>query len=529
MAESADTRLWPIVYVRGYAMTQSEVEDTVADPYMGFNLGSSKIRQLWTGQCQRYFFESPLVRLMKDYGYRDVYNAGDVMPAGHELKPQSIFIYRYYERTSVELGTGQRLEIEDAAVELGELIHTIRDRFCNGDANAEKTFRVYLVAHSMGGLVCRALLQNPKLGASAKQKTQLKAARQAVDKVFTYATPHNGIDLALIGNVPGIVTANDADNFNRKRMRQYLALPASAEDVGSLNGHFDPDRFFNLVGTNERDYGIVRNAVGPMSDGLVRIVNATTWGPFGTNGKKRIVHSPRAFVHRSHSGHYGIVNSEEGYQNLIRFLFGDVRVDGVLDVHELTLPPELQKIRDEDKGKKKRRKIRASYHFEAVVRVRGAMWDLHRRTVSENSAVFRQFDDLFPPEDSNDKPRPPHLFSAFLSARGRVKPDRPGLGFSVDLGVLVPQYELDNRLWFDHHFEGGYLFRDKVNLEAIPLNEGGSDWNLNYGFDSVTPNRATTKAKKIKTDVDITFEIPIEQNTQPGIKATLVLHARPWR
>ena len=43
MKESA---IHPIIYVRGYAMTQSEIEDTVADPYMGFNLGSSKTRQL---------------------------------------------------------------------------------------------------------------------------------------------------------------------------------------------------------------------------------------------------------------------------------------------------------------------------------------------------------------------------------------------------------------------------------------------------------------------------------------------------
>ena len=42
----------PIIYVRGYAMTQSEIEDTVADPYMGFNLGSAKVRQLWNGSVK---------------------------------------------------------------------------------------------------------------------------------------------------------------------------------------------------------------------------------------------------------------------------------------------------------------------------------------------------------------------------------------------------------------------------------------------------------------------------------------------
>ena len=58
----------------------------------------------------------------------------------------------------------------------------------------------------------------------------------------------------------------------------------------------------------------------------------------GPDGKE--VTSPRAFVHRSHPGHYGIVNSEAGYQNLIRFLFGTLRVDGILDVDDITLPVE---------------------------------------------------------------------------------------------------------------------------------------------------------------------------------------------
>jgi hypothetical protein len=36
-------------------------------------------------------------------------------------------------------------------------------------------------------------------------------------------------------------------------------------------------------------------------------------------------------VHRAHSGPFGIVNSEEGYQNLSRFLFGDIRYEAALE------------------------------------------------------------------------------------------------------------------------------------------------------------------------------------------------------
>ncbi len=414
---------YPIIYVRGYAGTEDEVEDTAADPYMGFNLGATKVRQLWTGDVVKHYFESPLVRLMKDLEYQDVYSSGTEMPESLQVGPKSVIIYRYYERASKELGAGIREEIEAYASGLSELILRVRDRICKGDAEASKVFRVYLVAHSMGGLICRCFLQNPQAGSDE--------ARKLVDKVFTYATPHNGIDFKVIGNVPGFFSRNQSDTFNRQRMREYLGLPEGEADVDTLNGKFNPERFFCLVGTNHKDYEVARGwsrrLVGPMSDGLVRIENATVRG--GWNGHE--TGSPRAYVHRSHSGHYGIVNSEEGYQNLTRFLFGNVRVDGTLAVEELTLPPKIQKAYEDGKL------IRASYHFEVVVRVRGAHWDLHRRTVAESSAVFRSFDELLRPPPASE-PRYPHLFSTFLQAGARVNPRRSSLGFSVDLGVLVP-------------------------------------------------------------------------------------------
>ena len=155
-----------------------------------------------------------------------------------------------------------------------------------------------------------------------------------MDKVFTYATPHNGIDLRVVRNIPGWLTFGDVNNFNREKMAKYLSL-SSSDDV-SVVKNFPPERLFNLVGTNPSDYAVARGisawAAGDASDGLVRIDNATTHGPGADGGD---ISSPRAFVHRSHSGHYGIVNSEEGYQNLTRFLFGALRADGYLDIDDI--------------------------------------------------------------------------------------------------------------------------------------------------------------------------------------------------
>ncbi|MCI0745050.1 MAG: hypothetical protein L0Y58_06565 [Verrucomicrobia subdivision 3 bacterium] len=517
----------PIIYVRGFAGTQGEVEDTVADPYMGFNIGSAKYRQMWTGEIKRFFFESPMVRLFKEHEYDDVYVDGmdQVLDVGasEPIPYRSLIIYRYYEPASKQLGSGRLPEMEDYALGLSDLILRLRDKVCANPENKIKpgAFRVYLVAHSMGGLICRAFLQNPKLGDPQ--------ARAVVDKVFTYGTPHNGIDFRLIGNVPEWFSFHNTNDFNRERMAEYLNLKAEYKaqkgdkDVSILK-NFDPDRLFNMVGTNAGDYtvgrGISRFLAGETSDGLVHIKNATTHGKW--NGRE--ISSPRAFVYRSHSGHFGIVNSEEGYQNLTRFFFGNVRVDGVLEIDELTLPEKVQRAKDAGK------EIRASYHFEVIVSVRGKQWEMHRRTVSENSAVFCRYDDLFDKRTKKAlRENSPHLFSAFLDSSKRINAKRPSLGFAIDLRVMVPDYVVDGFLFLDDHYEGGHIYRDRIYFEATPPSRPGEKWSVNYGFESQTPNAANTRATlERSTAGDMSFMIPIFQETRPGIRANLRVTARKW-
>ena len=43
---NTDRSKFPVIYVRGYAGSQNEVEDTVDDPFYGFNKGSTHIRVL---------------------------------------------------------------------------------------------------------------------------------------------------------------------------------------------------------------------------------------------------------------------------------------------------------------------------------------------------------------------------------------------------------------------------------------------------------------------------------------------------
>jgi hypothetical protein len=251
-----------------------------------------------------------------------------------------------------------------------------------------------------------------------------------------------------------------------------------------------------------------------MSDGLVRIANAVVKDAEGD------LNAPRAFVHRCHSGQVGIVNSEDGYQNLVRFLFGDVRVDGILLLDEITLPVEVEKERQAG------RKVRASYQFEVIVRVRGFDWDLHRRTTSEESAVFRTFDEMFP---ASGPPRTPHLFSAFLTTSARINKRRPSMAFAVDLSVGVPDYEVDGFLWRNQHFKGSYLFRDTITIEATPDGDGKEQtYRVSYGLDSKTPNKATKRVEGTTSPDGLEYRIPLRSGTRPGLAGTLLLRARPW-
>jgi hypothetical protein len=185
----------------------------------------------------------------------------------------------------------------------------------------------------MGGLVARCMIQ--KISQSTDNEGQPRIpARDLVEKFFTYATPHGGIDF----DISALDWAMDAfgpagaDIFAPDKMYGYLMTGAKWGDLAPQDWDpqaidddtFDPRKVFCLIGTNPGDYGDPREVVGPKSDGLVKI------------DKAYIRKANRAFVHRSHSGRYGEVNSEEGYQNLRRFLFGNHTVQ--VELCYLALP-----------------------------------------------------------------------------------------------------------------------------------------------------------------------------------------------
>ncbi len=495
---------FPIIYLRGYAGSQGEIEDTVSTPYMGFNLGSTRTRQVYTGETRPHVFESPVIRLMKDHGYVDAYHDGRILPRG-TIPSRSIWIFRYYDIADKEFGEGKRQEIEFHARKLREFLLHVRGSVLDTGEDVEH-FRVHLVAHSMGGLICRCYLQNPEIQ-DLEGKTSADWCKKGVDKLFTYGTPHGGIEFRRgLGWAEGLrdfLDPNNAGNFGSRRMREFLGLPDDIP-LSSLNGCYPKERVFCLIGTDSRDYGaaggLAKRAVGPLSDGLVQSRNASVEG------------APRAFVHRSHSGYYGLVNSESGYQNLRRFLFGDTRVLVEMTDVKVSLPPRV------DAEKRRGKRVHASYHIDTVFSVRGVPVELNRRTYEEGSAIFRKYEQL-----TRNRTK---LFTAFLMRDARINPSRRSLGFALRLQVRVPEYEVDGRL-FDDHYEGGILFSDKLNIEVTPLPDGTSQ--IRFGWDTRTPNRVSRSLLLEQAKDGLIGIVSFgRRNLRPGISGNLCLTITKW-
>ncbi|HEU4653645.1 MAG TPA: hypothetical protein VFS47_06640 [Steroidobacteraceae bacterium] len=521
---------WPIIYVRGYAMTRSEINETTADPFCGFNIGSTVYRATPDAKTppRKFIFESPLVRLQSDFEYKDVYEGGlDINdPDWTGFIPlRSIVIYRYYDPASTLLGSGKTPAIKDFAKGLSDLILRVRDLVCGDPNNQTKRqdFRCHLVAHSMGGLVCRAFLQNPDNGSDQ--------ARKCVDKFFTYATPHNGIEMAGI-NVPEWLGANDIRNFNRDYMADYLAIdPALYKRTKRVDWipeeSFPSEKIFCMVGTNRSDYdvaaGVSRTFAGNGSDGLVRVANASVWGVNKQN--KFSAPSATAYTYRSHSGHFGIVNSEESYQNLVRFLFGDVRVDVWLDVSEVRVAEELEKA--DEKGD-----VEALYQFEVLASPRGKRWFLTRRVAEEDSVACRDHSVLR--QATAKKPEQIYLSTIFLAARYKVTSTPGTLAYSLTIGVKVPDYEVNKKFWPDRHYEGDYLYRDSVIVELLPPAEEDGDWQVKYNWQSKDPGQAEKRVnpKELRNGkVEIAIPFGTADQTpprSPGITGQLRFVASAW-
>ncbi|MBC8083428.1 MAG: hypothetical protein H7Z21_09470 [Hymenobacter sp.] len=528
---------YPIVYVRGYAMTPGEREEVFHDGYYGFAATSVEKRQAPTppgnpeaasGSNRQVadIFEGQLIRFMKlgDYRYLDAVNEG-LREAAHPER--SIWVSRFYDQDFI---SGQGRSIEDHARELADLILVdipARLRAATGNPHDPLTgYKVILIAHSMGGLVSRCLLQN-----ILPLERQL-APTAWVHRLVTMGTPHRGIDL---GRVPdfleqAIVQALNpfgSDIFQEKRMREYLNLGQETAaslanedkdgkkdytyDVHSLGeSRFPASQCLCLIGSDYASYGAVRNVTGAYSDGLVRqdrayLVAGPRPGPGG------YAHADRAFtanVHRAHSGYRGIVNSYESFENIQRFLFGDVRVDialGGLRVHT-PVPDNSTKV---------------FYDFEFKLSVRGSNAYLHQRgQIPCENAIRLDRHALNPNTELK-------LHTAFLNSK-LARLNDPALHFL--LAFRVVEFRVRDGFLFDTSYPERTIYSESVEMRVTGANEAEVPTLVEYHWlsDANAPDGDWAAVPNTGTDTNALAAYDFDLRASGSLAGQVRLRAAAW-
>jgi hypothetical protein len=450
MAYLNDGRL-PIIYVRGFA--GSGVDKVVDDPFYGFNEGSVHVRVDGTGAPRFHQFESPLLRLLTEERYRLLVHGDQRAYLENSedgaVEADTLWIHRFYDVSASTLGRRPaEFSLERAADDLFELIRLVRRK-----TGAPK---VFLIAHSMGGLICRSVIQRVIPNASDPNLDPVRRLRDAdryIARVFTYATPHGGIEFAvgwgLLEAFRDMTGFQGADIFGPDRMYEYLtpdidgAVERDDFDARLMPAEGYPlDNLFCLVGTNPENYtaalGLSSKVTGARSDGLVQIDNAYVEG------------AHRAMVHRSHSGRYGIVNSEEGYQNLRRFLFGDLKI--TVDLVGLEVPGT-----EDD---------HVVWQLETALSIRGLPVLVHEQRTAHHCPVQIERRRA---ADSVDTPVP--LLTTFLSSRALRPTDRAGRPLPLRHALtlrLISVRERDGVFSFLDHLEQTEDWHDVLVVDVAP-------------------------------------------------------------
>jgi len=336
-----------------------------------------------------------------------------------------------------------------------------------------------------------------------------KRPKDWIHRLVTMGTPHKGIDLAL---VPDFIeragmrfTARyfKANIFEEGRMRQYLNLPPDYEphSLGDEKSAyaFPVKRCLCLIGSDYADYGPVRIATGAFSDGLVKQDRAyVVAGKPDANGRYGPDQKPFwANVHRAHSGWRGIVNSYESFENIHRFLFGDVKADIFLE--NVTL--NTAKADD----------TKYFYDVEFALSIRGTPVYLHRRQQDPCENAIRYERDEF-------ESKTVLLHTVFMNSDLRISNDEPYSHFQLQFRVRERAIK---KVWFwDREYPDKTIYSEDVEVRVGDFDQARPGTVVQYRWLSEGGDWRTAE----RTDTG--YRIPLRQ--AGSLTANFLIAASPW-
>lgn len=283
----------PIILIRGWG--GPDISDERRLTHQGFNVGTVYPQK----RGPNYIYEGLILRFLKDtvHTYRDATNvlkyssSGDIIEDETRIMLQqfrnvrnSLWVYRYYDFERRDIGLYGR--------QLAKVVETVKE--------ITSAPQVNIIAHSMGGLIARWLLQ--------REYRDTSEAEEHINKVVTLGTPHGGINFAEIAG--SMDTGIEVEYFSKHWLDNNLG--GSQKDRFDISESFNPKAMLCIIGTNRWAYASpIKLIVGKHSDGLVQHKNAKVNG------------ANTAYVHKCHGGTDSLVTSREAFEIASRFFFGD--------------------------------------------------------------------------------------------------------------------------------------------------------------------------------------------------------------
>jgi pimeloyl-ACP methyl ester carboxylesterase len=371
-------RYYPIILVRGF----DPVGGSNRDPFNGFNdatayvdavtstrdfvgfvisfLNDGHEEHRYTDTVNVLRFHEPQETLHPEFGFQqEGFDFGDccfskadpdalqrLKDLPPEKRSKTFWVFNYYAafQGNVWRRRGYKT-IPYFARELQRFIAIVKA--LTKDPSRPEEQRVNLVAHSMGGVIVRHLLQR-RYGNSA-------VARQHINRIVSLGSPLTGIsylDYSLVdalrsGLLPG--GSSELDAMDPDKMRNPLENASSEANTDALRtagknslrsdygladpivapaerdrsiysiNHkqqefWNPERWLCVIGTREEGYaqnlGKLGSTLRGRSDGLVSQENA--W----------LQESPRAYLHKIHGGVDSLITSRDSFEVVSRYLLG---------------------------------------------------------------------------------------------------------------------------------------------------------------------------------------------------------------
>ena len=185
-------------------------------------------------------------------------------------------------------------------------------------------------------------------------------------------------------------------------------------------------------------------------------------------------------------------------------------------------PRAVQKKKDAGK------QIRARYNIDVCAKVRGGGSYLSERRVRNESAIRKRYEDLV------EEQKPAYLFSGFLLKSAKTSTGNTALAFALEIAIEVPLFEVDQKFWFDEHFEGETLLNEMVTLH---LRRRGGRASVRYGLRTAVGSGNATELVALSgpgehgqmhLEIPLGFAEGLENPPRPGFRGRLLLTASPW-